>query len=44
MKTTIQLQRDYPKCFRPLQPKVKKIVGFKKRHPFKEWYNNLCKN
>ncbi len=46
MKTTRQLQRDYPYCFRPIihAMKVKKIVGFKNRPPFKEWLIRISKN
>ena len=45
MKTTKQLQIEYPKCFLPLHRlKVKKIIGYKNRPTLDEWWNKISKN
>ena len=50
MKTTRELQKLYPDCFKPIHRlkvkklKTKKIIGYKNRPPLKEWWKKISKN
>ena len=46
MKTNRQLKEQYPKCFRPIHPKLKieSVVFPENRPPFKEWWLRISKN